>query len=80
MLNAYEGNVTATLIEGAAIDSITSSLNLLRKLDPPPVISQDISIQDIINKIALRGASKLDDCDLHKIFCTEQILAKEHGD
>jgi hypothetical protein len=38
LLNAYEGITSSTLIEGAAIDSIKSSLDLLKKLDPPRML------------------------------------------
>ena len=79
LLNAYEGHSSSTLIEGAAIDSLASSLNLLRRLDPPAMLP-NYSIQDVMGKIAEKGARRLDDHDLHRIFCTEEILAKEHGD
>ena len=52
---------------------------MLRKLGPP-VLSPDQSIQDIISKMAHRGEEKKSEFNLDKLFGTEQILIKEHGD
>lgn len=75
-MNAHNPKETASLVKEAAIDSVQSSLNLLRKL-PPPMMRKQQSIQDIMNEMAKRGIDKQDESEIQHVFFTQDAVKND---